>query len=451
MLKARMTRREMLHFCMVGGAAATLAACAPASSPTAEPVAKVEATPEQVTAPSETGYEGKFVILSCSDAERIAPMIEDIEETHPGVTVEWRNLTSERYTELFAAAEVAGDQIDILDLNGQDLRRYAVGDRLRDLSDITYKDRFREVALQSYTLKGKLWAVPRGGISGWMFLYNKKAFEKVGVTKEIETYDELLEIAPELKKAGIAPVTHEGKVIYMWPVWHFMAHAQTSKNKSIENTIKTLTGEMKFTDPEQVEALDILNRYARDGMFIDSVNSTDRDGAFLHLQTGKAAIWGDWPGRIKAYREGDFPELELSLMPPLQVVPGVQRQFPGGTGSATCIYSKIAPEREKVALSILDLMTSDKWIDFICKDNSDSVSCNKNVTPSDDPIAIKYANECAPLQVIYEDWIWPPEVTRAFQEHQQAIVAGTENPDEAAQAIQKVLEDLFDEGYVFED
>jgi len=56
---------------------------------------------------------------------------------------------------------VAGDQIDLMDLNGQDLRRYAVGGKLRDLSNIAFKDRFREVALKTYEISGKNWALPR--------------------------------------------------------------------------------------------------------------------------------------------------------------------------------------------------------------------------------------------------------------------------------------------------
>jgi ABC-type glycerol-3-phosphate transport system substrate-binding protein len=366
------------------------------------------------------------------------------------VKVEWRGLTSERYTELFTAAEVAGDQIDILDLNGQDLRRYAVGGKLKDLSDIAYKDRFRDVGLRTYTIGGKLWALPRGGISGFPFMYNKKSLEAVGVTKEPETYDDLLTIAPELKKAGIAPFAHPGKNIYLWPIWQFWAHAQTSGNQAVENTWKTLSGQMKFTDPEHVAALEILDKYARDGMFIESVNSMDRDAVWINFSQGKAAFYYEHTYLIGQYREGEYPELDMSLMLPLRSVKGAKRQLPGGTGSADGIYAKIAPERLDVAFSILDLMTNDQWVKWQNDLNKEPVSCNKNVQASDDPLSLKYAEECADLQTVYLDWYWPPEITRAFQENQQAIVAGTKKPDEAAQAIQKVLDDLYKDGYKFE-
>jgi raffinose/stachyose/melibiose transport system substrate-binding protein len=445
MSKQSISRRDLLRMSALGSIGLALAACAPAASPgtgSSAPAAE----------PSGEGYQGKFVILSAGNQEQNAPLIEAIEAAHPGVEVEWRGLTSERYTELFAASEIAGDQIDIMDLNGQDLRRYAVGGKLKDLSDIPFTDRFREVGLETYTVNGKLWALPRGGIAGFMFYYNKKALEAIGVTEEPESYAQMIEMAPALKDAGYAPFTHSGKNIYLWPIWQFFSYAQTSGNAPVENTWKTLSGEMKFTDPEHVAALEILYNYAQDDMFIEGVNSLDNDGAWLTLSQGRAAFWYHHIGQVATYRGGEFPDLELSLIPPLRSVddPNIRRQMPGGTGAADAIYANIAPERLDVAHSILDLMTSDQWVKWQNEAFTQPVSTNKNVQASDDPLALKYAEECAPNQFTYLDWYWPPEITRSFQENQQALVAGVKAPDQAAEDIQKVMDELFDEGYTFE-
>lgn len=436
------SRRRFLQVSAFATAGAALAACVPAAAPAAQESAEGDT-------PSTSG-ETTIVILSAGNPDQNAPLIEAIEEAHPGVTVDWRGLTSERYTELFAAAEVAGDQIDLMDLNGQDLRRYAVGGKLKDLSDIEYKDRFREVGLRTYTIGDKLWALPRGGISGFTFFYNKKALEAIGVDKEPESYDELLEWSPQLQEAGYAAVTHAGKNIYLWPVWQFFTYAQTSGNNPVEETWKTLQGEKKFTDEDHVAALEILYRYAQDGMFIEGVNSLDNDGTWLNFSQGKAAFWYTHTGAISNFRGGDFPELDMSLVQPLRSVPDVDRMMPGGTGSADGIYANIAEERLEIAQSILDLMTSDEWVKWANTTFSDPVSTNANVEASDDPLAIKYAEECAPLQFTYLDWYWPPEITRAFQENQQALVAGTKDPDGAAESIQAVLDELYADGYTFE-
>jgi raffinose/stachyose/melibiose transport system substrate-binding protein len=443
----KLSRRDFLRVGAATGVGLAVVACAPPA-----------AAPQGGGAPAAEGggssgpYQGKFVIMSAGNPDQNEPLINAIQEAHPGVEVEWRGLTSERYTELFAAAEVAGDQIDMMDLNGQDLRRYAVGGRLVDLSDLDYKERFREVGLKTYTIGGKLWALPRGGISGFPFLYNKKILDAIGASKEPETYAEVLEMAPAIKDAGFAPFVHAGKNIYLWPVWQFFAFAQTSGNEPVDKTFQILTGEAKFTDPESVAALEILGKYSSDGMFIDGVNSLDSDGAWIAFSQGKAAFWYEHSWRVGLYRGGDYPELDLSLIPPLRSVedPNIVRMLPGGTGSATGIYARIAPERLDLAYSILDLMTSDQWVKWANDLNKDPVSTNANVQASDDELAVKYATECADNQFTYLDWYWPPEITRAFQENQQAIVAGSKTPDQAAETIQKVLDELYQDGYQFE-
>ncbi len=443
MIYRKLSRRGFLQATAVGSMGMALAACAVPMAPASDPAAGGAASGP---------YQGKFVVMSAGNPDQNEPLIKAIEEAHPGVEIEWRGLTSERFTELFAASEVAGDQIDMMDLNGQDLRRYAVGNKLVDLSELGYKDRFRDVGLTTYTITGKLWALPRGGISGFPFLCNKKILDAIGVTKEPESYAEVLEMTGALKEAGYAPFVHAGKNIYLWPIWQFFAYAQTSGNDPVEKTYKVLSGETKFTDADHVAGLEILANYTNDGMFIDGINSLDSDGAWLAFSQGKAAFWYEHSWRVGLYRDGDYPELDLSLIPPLRSVedPNIKRMLPGGTGSATGIYAKIAPERLDLAFEILDLMTSDQWVKWSNDTNKDPVSTNKNVQASDDELAVKYATECADNQFTYLDWFWPPEITRAYQENQQAIVAGAKNPGEAAEAIQKALDDLYKDGYTFE-
>ena len=395
--------------------------------------------------------KNKFVVVSVDEPGQMQPLINAIKKQHKDIELEWRFMPDERFNELLSAAAVAGDQIDLVAMNGQDVRRYALGERLRNLSDSPLRDRFREGTEEPYTIGGELWALPWGGISGFPFFYNKKLLERVGANEPPETYDDLRALAPDLKKVGAAPFTHPGQNVYLWPIWQFWAHAQTSGNRAVENTFKTLAGEMKFTDPEHVEALEILYRFARDGMFIDSVNSLNDDAAQTALATGKAAFLYFHSSYIPIYREGDFPDLDLSLMTPIRAVsdPNVARQLPGGFGTALSMYSGISSENEETARSVMDLMTSDKWVKWFNELLADPASVNKGVKATEDPLARKYAADCAPNQIVYLDWYWPPEITSAFQENQQALVAGDKNPEQAAQDIQGVLDDMYKDGYEF--
>ena len=150
-------------------------------------------------------------------------------------------------------------------------------------------------------------------------------------------------------------------------------------------------------------------------MFIDGVNSMDVTAAELSMTAGNAAFWYHWSGWVGSYRGGYFSELDLSFVNPLRSVEDetVRRQLPGGTGFATDIYSRIAPEREELANAILDFFTTDEMVALRNAVFSDAVSTNIGVQPSDDPLAIRYGEISAPNQFVYLDWYWPPEITRS--------------------------------------
>lgn len=434
-IDSSLNRRQMLSLLGTGTlGAALLSAC---GGPTA----------------SDGPYQGDFVIVSAGEQQQNEPLIKAIEEAHAGIKVVWRHFPAEQFTSLFGAASVAGDQIDIMDLNGQDLRRYAVSNQLLDLSTFPQRDRFAEVAQKTYTIKEKLWALPKGGISGFPFFYNKKLLQQVGFTEDPETYDDLKQLLPELQKIGAVPVTHPGKNIYLWPVWYFWAFSQTTKNQSVEQTFQTLAGDLTFTTPESVAALELIYNYARDGMFIESVNSLDDDGAALALTQGQAAFLYRHVSFINTIREGNYPDLELELTSPLLAVSdtSVRREMPGGTGSALCVYGKIDPSRQNLAMEVIDLMTNDEWSKWSTEQGAEPASTNINVQASEDPLAMKYAEQCAPNQTIYLDWYWPPEITNAFQQNIQGLVLDRIKPDAAAQAIQKVMDNLRKDDYVFEN
>jgi len=129
----------------------------------------------------------------------------------------------------------------------------------------------------------------------------------------------------------------------------------------------------------------------------------------------------------------------------------VQSQFPGGTGAALCVYHKIDPTRRPVALEYLDFLTQDSNVEWLVKETKGSVATNKNATPSDDPVAIKFGNELVDQLQIYLDWYWPPQITRAFQENIQAGVGGQKTADQAAKDIQVVFDKLVADGYKYQD
>jgi raffinose/stachyose/melibiose transport system substrate-binding protein len=478
--RRHLSRRRLFAALGGAGALALLAACGPAATPTppaaekpapaadaavpkpaaaattapAAPAKPTEAAKPAAAAPAtKSTYQGKFTVFGVSVAEQgQGKLNQDFEATRSGVKVEYTFMPSAKFVELFTAAQNAGEQIDVLILNGQDLRRYATANQLVDLtSEITYKDRIRPIGLRTYTISGKLWALPYGSIGGFPIWYNQVLLEKLGL-KYPATFQDLVAMKGELKKANVAAYTHSGKEIYLWPVWFFTTYAQTTRNQSVEKTVATLKGQSKFTDAEALEALDAIFKHGKESLFIEGVNSLDIDGATATFLTGKAALWLHHNGLIRTVREANPPNMTLDVaLAPQMVAEKVQSQFPGGTGAALCIYHKIDDKRRPLAFEYLDFLTQDKNVEFLVREGKGSVATNANAKPSDDPVAIKFGNELIDQLRIYLDWYWPPQITRAFQENIQAGVGGQKTAEQAAKDIQAVFDKLVADGYKYQD
>lgn len=393
----------------------------------------------------KTGSLSMIGVAQPNPGRGFTKLLDDYKK-RAGVETKYQYFPSERFVALFTAAQKANQPLDVLLLNGQDIRRYATNGTLLPL-DVDYVDRFRPLGPKTYTINGKLWGVPTGGQGGFMILNNKKLLDEIGADYPT-TYDDLRAIGTELTKKGIATFTHPGKNVYLWPVWFFSTYAQTTKNRSEEKTIALLKGDGKFTEPEVTEALDLVFAFRRHGLFGKDVLSIDTDGSMANMQRRKAAFWlgGDFGGISQDHPAGVDPRLEV--LPRLVADTSVKSQFPGGPGSPLCLYKSISKDNEEAARKLIDYLSSDASASYLVQDGHGAFTTNAKAQGSDDPAA-KEAAKYIDRMTVYLDWYWPPEITAAFQQGIQAGVAGTKTAEQVAVDIQKTWEKVQQGGWTF--
>jgi ABC-type glycerol-3-phosphate transport system substrate-binding protein len=399
---------------------------------------------------AQSSYKGELVIVGQTQTlDRATPgLLKAFSDARPGLSIRQVLYPSDKFVALFTAGQAAGEQADMLLLNGQDLRRYAVNGTLRPLDELPYLDRFIPQALQTCRLNGKTWGLPVSSIGGFPLFVNRALLERVKMP-EPKTYDDIKAISQALSAEGLRAFTHAGKNIYLWPVWFFTAYAQVSNNKSIERSQEMLLGHAKFTDPDVVRALDLVFRFARDRVIPTAVLSLDNNGAISDFMGAKAAfmMFSDALSHQIFLEKPPGVDLDIMLMPALYDGAG-RSQFPGGPRLVLGIPQKVAPERLGVVRELADYLTADAQNDQIVKLNGGTVPCNRNVAPSDEPFVQKERN-FEPQLSTYLDWYWPPEITRVFQEGIQAGIAGKAKPEEVAQNAQTTLDRLVRDGYSF--
>jgi ABC-type glycerol-3-phosphate transport system substrate-binding protein len=431
-----LTRRQFLHH---SGKAALTASLASLAFPLLRATRAASTNNNTLVVISQTG----------AAPDRLLPKaLKEFEAANSGVTTKLVLYPEEKFVAMYTAAQTAGEQADLLNLNGQDLRRYATSNALLSFDSISYKDRFIPEALAPYTVNGQLWGLPAGAAGGFVVFTNRALLDKLGM-KAPTTYEEMKEVGDALRAKGYSAFTHPGKIIYMWPVWFFSTFAQTSGNRSIERTAEILSGKGKFTDSDIVEALDLVFRFSRDKLFSPGVFGLDFANAQSEFQTGKACFYLFHDSIAKGLHdaEGEQLKLDFILMPNL-VKKAVISQFPGGPGLVMAIPSRIDPARKELALRLIDFLSSDAVNRESMEINGGAIPVNVKVQSSDLPFYQKEKTEISKM-VTYLDWFYPPEITTALQEGLQAGVAGRITAEALSKNLQAVLERLSTGGYHF--
>lgn len=400
----------------------------------------------------ELAYKGDlnmYSLVRTPPDDALAALIASFEAAHPGISIKTTSYPSDSYVALLTAAQQAGEPIDIMFLNGQDLRRYAVNGTTVQLDGKLALDRFRPGALSTAQVNGSTFGVPYSAISGFPLITNAKILEDNGLSMP-ETYADLLTIRDKLAGSDVKVFTHPGKNIYLWPVWFFTTFGQTSGNRSNERTAEILSGAGKFTDADVVEGLDKVFQFGRDKLLTQEIFSMEVPQSLAEFSAGRALFWLHHES-IMAELTSQAPaavKLDVTLMPKL-VDADVKSNYPGGPSAIVGINSKAEADRQAASLAFIDWITSDDANAPIVKFNNGTVPVNKAVSAFGGPVVDKLVGLSDNL-VTYLDWNWPPEITRVFQEGIQAGVAGQGTAAEVAASAQAQLEKLVANGYSFQ-
>ena len=125
------------------------------------------------------------------------------------------------------------------------------------------------------------------------FWYNKELFEKAGIDKAPETWDEFEKDCEMLMDAGIQPLSAGGSD--KWGVTR-VVNAYLVRTAGADAMKKAANGETNYTDPEYVAAAAKVQEWAEKGWFGEGVNTVDMNTAGSMLMNGQAAMFynGSW-------------------------------------------------------------------------------------------------------------------------------------------------------------
>ncbi|MGG4142131.1 extracellular solute-binding protein [Paenibacillus algorifonticola] len=263
------------------------------SSPAASEAASPSATTEENgSASGGAGSEIKGTITWATHRTELVDTdlkkyVEMFEAKYPGTEVKIEGLKDyEQTIRVRMAANELPDVLSLVETTKADLPKfYASLDDLGLNDDIYFKD------YNSYD--GKLYGITQQvAINGLM--YNKKAFEKAGITEPPKTLDELFADADKLKAAGIVPMATAFKDAWTLQYWTDPAEFIYGNTGLRNDKIKTDTPFM--LDNAYGQGLGILKQLYDKGYLEKDVYSATWDQTQKDLASGKTAMMyiGNW-------------------------------------------------------------------------------------------------------------------------------------------------------------
>jgi raffinose/stachyose/melibiose transport system substrate-binding protein len=150
-------------------------------------------------------------------------------------------------------------------------------------------------------------------------IYNKKAFEKAGVSAPPKTWGELLDVCAKLKAKGIAPIALGAQTPWVTQLITYALVPSTVYAKDPGFDDDMAAGKTTFADSGWADAMDMYQQLQRKGYFNDNPNGTTFEQQISMVATGKAAMAVQVSAVLGSFREATKTPDDLGMFP-----------FPGG-------------------------------------------------------------------------------------------------------------------------
>jgi hypothetical protein len=261
------------------------------------------AAPPAVSTPMAT----KLVILDVGnmDTPEAAPrkqVLTDFMARNPDVTIDARALPSDIQWDRVARTTVsAGEQVDLLNINGLFIRAWVRDNLLHDLSTHSQSTAsFGNVdpsflAAQSDDPRHPfaLPVIHASPVHVTALFYNKALLDKAGLQPP-RTLADMKAMVQPLKAIGAVPLVHPAGEVSWNPLLVMWIQPMLVNNQPMEFTQKALQGDVKYNGPEWIKTFDTIANLSRDGVLVPGSGALGVDAAY---QLFNQACWRRWSER----------------------------------------------------------------------------------------------------------------------------------------------------------
>lgn len=360
---------------------------------------------------------------------------------NPNVEIEITVLENEAFKSRLTTVMQSGDPPDVFQTwGGGVLYQYAEAGLVRDLTDALatdgWGDSFAQSALMLHAHNGGVYGVPwNTGMVG--FWYSKAKFQEAGIEAPPETWADFLTTVQTIKDAGITPISLGGGD--KWPV-HFYWVYLAIRNGGKAAFDAAYNREGSFADEPFVQAGANLVELAELEPFQEGfLGATWPDAGVVYANGGAAMIlMGHWfPASLDENLE-DSTEARADLaffpFPVVEGGAGEPNDVLGG-GNGFAIGANAPDAAVDFVRHLTSVETQTEWAAEGFAVPPAVTAANEAVTDQNLLPVMEYLETAGYFQLYYDQFL-PPAVGGVVNDESQALVAGAQTPEGAAQAIE---------------
>jgi raffinose/stachyose/melibiose transport system substrate-binding protein len=344
-----------------------------------------------------------------------------------GLTVEPSAIAVEDFKTRLSTQTQAGDLPGLYNTwGGGVLAEQVEAGLVRDISGLECLDKVNPIALESYTIDGKLYAIPfdQGVVGFW---YNKDLFAQAGITTTPTTWTEFTAAVQTLKDAGITPIALGAAD--KWPVHYYWTYL-TMRLVGLDG-LAAAAEAGDFSGEGFVQAGQLLADLAAMEPFQEGFESAtygEVDGQAAHMGEGIAAmeLMGQWAPQVQrdaSGTEGPGDALGFFPFPALDGGPGVATEFLGGGGG----FAAGADAPEEIEDFMCYLLEEENQARAVKDGNFSTVAADPAAVVPEmnaEQQAIADALAKATDTQLYLDQAYPPAIGSIINDASQGLILG---------------------------
>ncbi|MFD0676693.1 MULTISPECIES: extracellular solute-binding protein [unclassified Paenibacillus] len=297
------------------------------------------------------------------DAKGIAmrKILDDYKAQHPEVELEVEGLPTDGLKTRLRTVAAANEMPDLFVMWPDAMtKEFVNGDLLQPIDEFLnskpeWKNNFIPNALDGYTVDGKTYSVPMNLAPSSFIYYNQAIFDKYGV-KVPKTWDELKTAIDTFNKNNVIPMALGNKA--NWVAQSTIFSTIGDRVTGTDWFMKAVKQDgAKFTDPEFVKALTVLQDLGKSKAFQDGFNSIDENQMMQLYFQGKAAMFMDG-GWALANLVNNAPKevldtTHITVLPAVDGGKGNAQSTAGVVGTGMGMSKKVSGTKKEAANELL--------------------------------------------------------------------------------------------------